>query len=157
MAKRPAANKPKPRAGKFPRAVKAKGKSKGKHVGKVKSYTRKAPVQQPLIEGIRYDKLDRLMATMADIREQRNSLDGQEKDVKGQTLKEMQKRDVHSYTAAGINCTRVAGDEKLSVHVTKSTGNAVDDSVKSTPRGADLDAGDSDVDGDSNVDGADLD
>lgn len=79
------------------------------------------PRDVPLFPETRIKSLDKLCEQISDTRAAVNRLRGDETDLERHAHKEMQAHQVMNYSAAGVELSRVPGDEKLRVRTSKET------------------------------------
>lgn len=84
------------------------------------------PRQAPLrgMEDVRIRALDDVATSIAETREQMNTLRGEESDHLRNALKLMRKHQRTTWRAAGVELARVPGEEKLRVRTTKQAATA---------------------------------
>lgn len=78
----------------------------------------------PGLEQVRSQKLDNICESIADTREQMNTLRTEEKDEKRGALTTMRERNLTTYRHAGVELVRVPGEERLRVRTSKQDATA---------------------------------
>lgn len=85
----------------------------------------------PGLEQVRSQKLDNICESIADTREQMNTLRTEEKDEKRGALTTMREQNLTTYRHAGVELVRVPGEERLRVRTSKQDATA--ETIEKTP------------------------
>lgn len=127
---------------KKPAPVNAKPAKKGAgKIGKIKSPRSQA---LPGMEQVRNVQLDKITEAIADERRTRNAAAVEEKTLKSQAEKEMQRKGLAVYKNNGVEMVMVPGAPTLRVRLVKQTGEATVEDGTSSGDGGDEESGDGD-------------
>lgn len=116
-------------------------KNRGRQFHRMRPPKPRGPRSQALpgMEQVRSVKLDHLCESIGETREKMNELRGEEKGDKIAALKAMRERELTTYQHAGVELSRMPGEEKLRVRTTKNAATAavVEDGQGDAEAGAD--------------------
>lgn len=131
---------------KKPAPVNAKPAKKGAgKIGKIKSPRSQA---LPGMEKVRNIQLDKITEAIADERRTKNAALNEEKTLKSQAEKEMQRKNITVYENNGVELVMVPGAPSLRVRLVKQTGEASVEDGTSSNGGGDESDGEESGDGD---------
>jgi hypothetical protein len=89
--------------------------------------TTAVPKQPPLIKGVRIAALDKVFENIADTRAAMNRLRGEEADYERHAHRLMREHKKNTWSWAGVEASRIPGEEKLRIRTSRETSTASND------------------------------